>query len=101
MNSYALGAQVKTAVTFTVSGMATDPTTVQAKIRQPNGTITTYTYGTDPQLARDSAGVYHVIITTTAGGVWSYRFLTGATGPCVAANEAEFFVQFSDFGASG
>lgn len=99
MNSYILGEPVKAACTFAVSGVNTDPTTVQAKIRQPNGTITVYNYGTDAQLVRDGQGIYHVIITTTSGGVWSYRFI--GTGACATANEAEFFVDTSDFGATG
>lgn len=99
LNSYPIGAEVNMSASFVVSGVATDPTTVQAKIRQPNGTITTYTYGTDASLVRDNIGVYHVTVIVSGAGVWSYRFI--GTGVCAAAYEAEFFVQPSDFGASG
>lgn len=99
MNSYPLGAVVRVTGTFATNGVGDDPATVQAKVRQPNGSITTYTYGSSTGIYRDGIGVYHVDISTTLAGVWSYRFVGSGTGQ--AASEAEFFVQASDFGASG
>jgi len=99
MNSYPLGLPVRCACSFTAAGILTDPSTVQAKIRAPDGTITTYRYLTDTELVRDSTGVFHVDVVTTLGGTWAYRFIS--TGTAEAANEAEFFVQFSDFGVNG
>ena len=99
MNTYPLGAVVRANCAFTTNSAADDPTTVQAKIRTPSGTITAYIYGTDAQLIRDSIGNYHVDISATAAGVWSYRFIGTGTGQ--AANETEFYVQASDFGTTG
>ncbi len=99
MNSYPIGAVVRCKGTFTQNSTAIDPTTVQFKQRTSAGTITTYTYGTDSQLVKDGTGLYHVDVSVTAGGVWSYRFV--GTGNAAAANEAEFFVNSSDFGVNG
>lgn len=100
MDSFPLGDPVRVSVTFkNNAGTVTDPTTVTAKVRAADGTIATHAYPGDGTVVRDSTGVYHVDITTTAAGVWSYRFI--GSGALVAANEAEFFAQPSDFGASG
>lgn len=99
MNSYPISEPVHLTVTFATSGgTATDPTTITCKQRNPAGTITTNTYG-DGVLLRDGAGLYHLDLTPTTAGVWSYRWI--GTGALVAASEAEFYVQPSDFGVNG
>ena len=92
MSTYVPGDLVRLSAAFTVSGVATDPTTVTCIVRAPDGTETTYS-----SPAKDSAGNYHVDhdLTSAIAGVWSYRY-TG-TGSCQAAYEAEFFVEPSAF----
>lgn len=99
MNSYPLGNLIRVSASFAIAGVATDPTAVTCKVRTPAGTITTYTYGTDAALVRDDIGIYHVDVTASSAGIWDYRF--AGTGACVAATEAEFFIEPSDFGANG
>ena|SRR5487761_2034170 len=98
MNSYVINEPVHLSVTFASGGTAADPTGVTGKVRTPSGTITTYASG-DGNLIRDGVGLYHLDITPTVAGVWSYRFI--GTGVLVAASEAEFYVQPSDFGVNG
>lgn len=99
MNSYPIGDPIHLTVQFNdASGPATDPSTITAKIRAPSGTITTQTYG-DGVLQRSGTGAYYLDVITTSSGVWSYRFI--GAGLLVAASEAEFFVQYSDFGPTG
>mgnify|MGYP003337657747 CR=1 FL=1 len=43
--SYDRGDLVRLTATFTVSGVATDPSGVVLYVRQPSGTLTTLTYG--------------------------------------------------------
>jgi hypothetical protein len=72
--------------TFSVGGTATDPTTLQVKVRNPGGTITTYDYATPATLltsstpvARISAGVYRLIQEINDAGDWDAYFKgTGA-----------------------
>jgi uncharacterized protein YfaS (alpha-2-macroglobulin family) len=81
------------------AGTAADPTGLTFKIRSPAGTVTTYTYGTDSQLVKDSTGRYHVDWPVPAAaaseGLWSVRF--EATGTNACAGEASFRVRDSAF----
>lgn len=96
MATYDLGDLVRCSAVFkNAAGTNTDPTTVTAKVKTPTGVTTTYVYGTDVALVRDSAGNYHVDITTTEAGTWSYRFV--GTGAVVQADETVFYVEASLF----
>lgn len=77
-------------------GTATDAGTVYAHYRDPAGTATTYTYGSDAELVKDSTGVYHVDISAALAGTWYYRFYS--TGSGQAASLVNSFIVFpSDF----
>lgn len=96
MTSYDIGDRRKLSATITdEDGALIDPDTLIFKIKLPDGTVTTYTYGTDVELVRDSIGVFHVYWDVeTAGGYW-WRF--AASGNVGAAEEAYFSVQSSRF----
>lgn len=79
----------------TAAGVDTDPTTLTFTLQGPNGVETTYTYGTDVELVKSSAGDYYVDVTPTNGGRWFYRWL--ATGTAGGAREGSFVVQASPF----
>jgi hypothetical protein len=85
--------------TFTVGGVATDPTTVTVKIRDPAGTISTLgpvsgaTGGGG--IVRVSAGVFNTIVPITAAGYW-YANFTG-TGAAAAAEDFEYRADPSGF----
>lgn len=57
------------------SGNDYDPTTVVLKTLDPWGTLATYTYGTDSNLTRTSAGHYACAVTPDQAGRWSYRHM--------------------------
>lgn len=94
MNSYDKYQVVKLKVTFTLGGVI-DPTTVTFKIIDPAGHTTTYVYGTDSQLVRDSEGVYYVIWTLSLSGGYDYEFI--GTGVCAAAVASTLYTKFSAF----
>ena len=90
------GDLVRCTGTFTNSaGTVVDPTVVLFKVKSPAGTTTTYTYGTDVEVVRDSAGVYHVDVDGNAAGQWYYRVYSTGTGQ--AAEEGRFSVDGSEF----
>ncbi len=91
MAEYAEGNIVRLTGTFTdADDVALDPTVVKAVIERPDGTKTTYTYGTDPELTRSSEGVYKISLDTTGfPGVWLYRWYSTGTGQ--AANTNSYF----------
>jgi hypothetical protein len=57
-----------------------DPAAVNVTITTPGGTVTTKVYLVDLDLIRDSAGIYHVDISLTAAGLWSYRWFSTGIG---------------------
>ena len=81
MNNYQVGDLVRVSASFTdASGNAVDPDTVYCDITAPDGTKTTYTYGTDAEVVRDSAGNYHLDVDVTAAGRWCYAWRSRGTG---------------------
>lgn len=91
VNIYKKGQKVRISVAFTVDGVATDPTTVTAKIKDPSGNQSTYVYGTDAEVVRESTGNYYVEETTDENKLWHYRF--EGTGACEAVEEGAFRVR--------
>jgi hypothetical protein len=73
----------RAAFTDTDTGSALDPTTVAAVLREPDGTETTYTYGSSAELARSAAGIYLLRFTPTDPGTHRVRWVTTGTGQCV------------------
>lgn len=91
MNSYDIGDVVRLTGTFTVSGSATDPTTVSLLIRRPDGVKTTLVYGTDVALEKTGTGAYRCDYDPVVSGVHWYRFFS--TGTAKAAEEQSFTVK--------
>ena len=80
-NTYDVGDLPRVSAVFTTpAGVDTDPTVVKFVYQAPGGTAVTLTYGTDAALVRDSAGHYHVDVSLTVAGTWSYRWYSTGTG---------------------
>lgn len=95
-NQYDNGDLVRVSVVFTDSSNANvDPTVVKVSVKTPAGVTTTYTYGTDAALVKDSAGHYHLDIDASASGTWHYRWFSTGTGQ--AAAESFFVVNAGNF----
>ena len=96
-NTYAKGQKVRLSATFRDDADDLgDPTAVVAKvIHIDDKSVTTYTYGVDAELVRDSLGAYHVDYTFSSSGAWAYRF--EGTGVLVTADEERINVEASSF----
>lgn len=95
-NTYDVGDLIRCSGAFTDADSAVlDPTAVLFKFKNPAETTTTYTYGTDAELVKDSVGNYHVDIDTNAAGIWHYRFESTGTGQ--AAGENYYRARVSNF----
>lgn len=57
-----------------------NPSVVKAWYRNPAGTVTTLTYGTDAALIRLSTGVYYFDLDVDTAGRWYYGFYSTGTG---------------------
>jgi hypothetical protein len=89
------------AATITVKnaavGEATDPTTVTLRLRNPAGTVTTYTYAL-AEITKDGVGQYSKAVTFDSAGYWNYRY--EGTGTVPATEEATLLVTPSAFYAA-
>lgn len=92
---YDVGDEVWLSVAFTYLGRAADPTAVVFKLKLPDGTLVTYTYGTDVQVVRDAVGSYHVAYPIAQVGTHSYRY--EGSGTVKAAAERKFVARASAF----
>jgi hypothetical protein len=81
--------------TFSVSGVATDPTTITLTVTDPAGTATSYTHA-GGTITRTSAGVYTKDIPCTMDGIWTYTWIgTGAASDVVAGTWTVFGTELS------
>ena len=96
-SQYLIGSviRVETNPVFKVGSVATDPTTVTWKAKAPDGTLTTYVYGTNAQLVKAATGDYYVDHTPATAGWWAYRI--EGTGTCVAVAEVTVEVLQGEF----
>jgi hypothetical protein len=99
---YDVGDKPEVSVIFTTrAGVAADPTGVTCTIETPLGTETTYTYGTDAAVVKDSTGHYHLDVNATdltspdGDRIWNYRWR--GTGAIVASEEGSFTVRRTHF----
>jgi hypothetical protein len=91
LGPYDIGEAVTISVAFTVSGVATDPSTVTFTYRTPDGVETVLTYGVNNQVIRDAVGNYHLVLTAAQAGSTTYVWTS--TGTVVAAISGSFFVR--------
>lgn len=101
MTTIYVGSKVRLASgTFTdADSTPTDPNTVEFKIQEPGGSISTYTYGTaDPELVKESTGKYYVDWGVTLAGTHTYRFQgRDVNGDPDGAAEKQFRVEATAF----
>ena len=94
VNVHNIGDQVRVTGTLTTAaGAPVDPSTLVAKVKAPDATITTYTFGTTAFPIKSAEGVYYVDVTPTQVGEYWYQFLSTGTGQ--AMDEGMFRVKAS------
>lgn len=92
--TYNIGDLLRIQATFkNLSGVNVDPTNVTLKVKNPAGTVTTYTYPTNVQ--RNGTGVFYYDYLVQASGV--HYFNWAGTGAYTAADEASFTVVTTVF----
>lgn len=92
---YDVGDRVKLSVAIrdleSVETPLIDPDVLVFAMLEPEGSLTTYTYGVDAQVVKDGTGLYHVKWDTVAPGLHWSRFQ--ASGNVGAAEELGFRVK--------
>lgn len=95
MSSYNPKSSVRLTVTFQYDSADTDPTTVVFESIAPDGTTTSYTFGTDAEVVKEATGVYYVDLELPDSGTYYWRFY--GTGAVKASEEGEIQVLSSEF----
>ncbi len=78
------------------NGVKVDPATVQVSVKKPDLTITTYIYGTNPEVIKESVGVYYIDINTT-NAVGNWFFVWKSSGTYQAIGQTTFEVVSAYF----
>ena len=94
VNSYDIGDGIRLSGAFTVNDVATDPTAITLRVKDPVNSTGRYTYALS-QVSKTSTGNYYKDITVSTAGKWFYRW--EGTGAVIAADEVWFNVRLSEF----
>lgn len=86
---YDIGDTAVVTLTFTVDGVATDPTTASVDIVSPSGVPSTETP------TKTDVGVYELALDCTEAGTW--RLFGKGTGAAKCAQPYEIFVRAKPF----
>jgi hypothetical protein len=96
MDVFELGQVVRQNVTFkNLAGVAVDPGALTVKVKSPLGVVTTYVYGTDAQVVKDSEGNYHIDLDLDGQGVWSGKWI--GTGANKGSKKFNFKIDEDEF----
>lgn len=92
-----IGASVRlTAHIYDLTDTDQDPGTVTCSVMAPDGTLTTYTYGTDTEIGRTDAGDYYCDVEPDQSGQWRYRWKgSDDVSSYKVVDEGSFRVQYS------
>lgn len=93
-NKYDKGDLVRVSAAFNILGVATDPTTITLKVKNPAGTVSTYTFALG-QVTRSGTGAYYKDVSVDSVGLWFYRW--EGTGAVVSAGEGYFDAKPTEF----
>jgi len=95
VNKYLRGRVIRvSAEVLNDAGAAVNPSAMSLIVKEPDGTETTYIYGTDAEVIRPSTGNFYADITGASAGRYYYRW--ESTDPDGAA-EGEFQVTQGAF----
>lgn len=89
-----IGDQVKISGNVKTAAVDVDPSVVKAWTRTPSGTVTTYTYGTDSEVAKTDTGDYTLTFDVDTAGTWWCGFYSTGTGKA-ASDDVRVDVQSS------
>ena len=95
MRTVDLGDAIRITGTFSIrsSGVATDPTTIVFKVRNPAAVVTTYTYDAEELdgVLRSGEGIYYLDYTPATAGLYVVRIY--GTGTVIESQETWFSVK--------
>lgn len=94
LENIVVGQAIQITAEFTnVNGELADPSALRIRVRDPEGTITAYQFGTAAEVVKDSTGKYHANLALNQVGNWTYRW--EADAPNAGASEGLITVKKS------
>ena len=89
LNNFLTGAtaRITARIVALATGQAADPSGLVLKIRKPDKTLVTLTFGVDIVLVKDSVGNYHADVLLDQAGVWHWRFESSGANSGVAEDK--------------
>lgn len=72
-----------------------DPSTITAKLKKPDASVTTKVFDTDVEVVRDAVGIYHIDVACAAAGDYVIGWI--GTGVLPAQRELAFKVGATAF----
>lgn len=93
-NTYDKGDRIRMQAQFTLNGQPADPTEVSLIVKEPDGIVTTGTYG-GAQVSRDVTGTYYQDRTLDQVGRWDYQF--AGVGAVIATQARKLEVRLTEF----
>lgn len=76
-------------------GVLSDPTTLECTVHEPDGTETTYVWGTDVELVKEDSGEFYLDWDASQAGQHKYRWQ--ADGVIVASFGGSFNIRRPKF----
>jgi len=74
ISSFTSGDTIRFAVTFSLSGTDTDPTTVTFRTKNPNKVVQSFVYLTDAEVVRTAVGQFRADLILSLPGEWWFRW---------------------------
>lgn len=74
VSPFSSGDTIRFQVTFSLSSINTDPTTVIFRTKNPNGVVTSYVYLTDNELIKSDTGIFYIDLALNLTGEHFYRW---------------------------
>ena len=81
---------------FNQTGNVVDPTTLSLITKTPSGIKTTYVYGEDAEVVKNSTGIYQMDLSLTESGEWKYDWI--GTGTAAGSEGNSFPVRPKETG---
>ena len=90
-----VGDLIRSSLVIKVASVLTDPGGLTFQLKDPsNGAVSTFTFGVDGELVKDSTGNYHIDNSIAESGIHQYRW--ASTGVAQGAEEGSYRVQIQE-----
>ena len=88
------GDTIRFGITFEIASVATDPTTVTFRTKNPNGTVRSFVYLTDDEVVKVGTGIYRIDLALNLVGEHHIRW--EGTGDAPGVTEDRVLITASN-----